>query len=95
MEITDELIEHLENLSKLKLKDSEKEKMKIDMNEILEYMKLLDEVDVSGYDPLFTPIEDPMTLREDKSDQQDFSQILRLVPHLKGDLVLIPSIYAK
>ncbi len=95
MEITDELIAHLEMLSKLKLKSSEIEKMKTDMNEILEYMKMLDEVDVNGYEPLFTPIEDPMTPREDKPEQQDPSQILKLVPHLKGDLVSIPSIYAK
>jgi aspartyl-tRNA(Asn)/glutamyl-tRNA(Gln) amidotransferase subunit C len=95
MEINDELIDHLENLSKLKLKSSEIEKMKTDMNEILEYMKLLDEVDVSGYGPIFTPMEDPMIPREDRSDQQDPSQILKLVPHLKDDLVLIPLIYAK
>lgn len=95
MEITDELIAHLETLSKLKLKSSEIEKMKTDMNAILEYMKMLDEVDVNGYEPLFTPVEDSMTPREDKPDQQDPSQILKLVPHLKDDLVLIPSIYAK
>lgn len=95
MEINDELIEHLENLSKLKLKSSEIEKMKTDMNSILEYMKLLDNVDVSGYDPLFTPIEVAMDPREDRSDQQESSRILKLVPHLKDDLVLIPSIYAK
>lgn len=95
MDINDELMEHLENLSKLKLKESEIEKMKIDMNEILEYMKLLDEANVEAYEPMITPIEEPMTPRKDTSYQQDPSKLLDLVPHLKDDLVLIPSIYAK
>ncbi len=95
MEITDELVEHLEKLSKLKLKVKEIEKMKKDMKEILEYMKLLDEVDVQGYSPLFTPIENPMKLRKDEFVAEDPSKILELVPRLKGDFVSVPSIYAK
>ncbi|BBJ27400.1 Asp-tRNA(Asn)/Glu-tRNA(Gln) amidotransferase subunit GatC [Athalassotoga saccharophila] len=95
MEITDELVEHLERLSKLKLREEEIEKMKKDMKEILEYMKLLDEVDVEGYSPLFTPIEDPMRLRKDEPVTEDPSKILELVPRLKGDFISVPSIYAK
>lgn len=95
MEITDELVDHLEKLSKLKLKNEEVEKMKKDMKEILEYMKLLDELDVKGYEPLFTPIEEPMKLRKDETAREDAKRILELVPRLRDNFVSVPSIYAK
>lgn len=95
MDINDELMEHLENLSKLKLEESEIEKMKIDMNEILQYMKLLDESNVEGYEPMFTPIEGHMTPRKDEPCQQNASKLLKIMPHLKNDFLVIPSIYAK
>ncbi len=95
MEITDELITHLENLSKLKLTDEEIQKMKVDMAALLEYMKMLDEVDVKGYDPLFTMVEDPMELRKDIAEVTDPSKIFEQFPQKKDNLVSVPSLYSK
>jgi aspartyl-tRNA(Asn)/glutamyl-tRNA(Gln) amidotransferase subunit C len=95
VKITNELIEHLEDLSKLELTDAEIEKMKIDMAEILEYMKMLDGIDVKGYNPAFTPIKASIELRKDLPHFEDPSRILELIPKMKDKLVSVPSIYAK
>jgi len=95
MEITDELVKHLENLAKLELKDDEVEKLKKDMENILEYMKLLDEVKVDEYEPMKSPIEESMRPREDVPLPFDPSKILKEAPRLEKNLIPVSSIHAK
>ncbi len=95
MQITDELVEHLETLAKLRLKDNEIERIKKDMTDILEYMKLLDEVDVSGYQAMTGPVESPLELREDRATKFDASKILKEAPKLENNLIPVSSIHAK
>lgn len=47
-----EQIEHLINLAKLDLSEREKEKLKADLSEILDYVEKLKEVDVSNVEPM-------------------------------------------
>ncbi len=95
MQINRELVRHLENLSKLRLKDDEIERIKKDMMDILEYMKLLDEVDVSGYQAMTSPIESPLKLREDRPIKFDASKILKEAPKLENNLIPVSSIHAQ
>ena len=95
MEINLELTEHLENLSKLRLRDDERERIERDMNDILEYMKMLDGVDVKGYGPMFTPIETELKLRDDTPRKNDPSAILSQAPKTEKRLISVPSIYVK
>lgn len=95
MEITNELIEHLENLAKIRLKVDEVNRIKKDMSNILEYMKMIDEVDVSGYEPMRSPIENPLELREDVPAKFDTSEIMKQIPKIKNGLIQVSSIHAK
>ncbi len=95
MEINLELVEHLESLSKLRLRDEERKRLEKDMSDILEYMKMLDSVDVSGYSSMFTPIENDLELRKDLPAKSDGSKILSQAPKLEKNLIAVPSIYAK
>lgn len=95
MQITLKLVEHLEKLAKLRLKDDEVERIKKDMADILEYMKLLDEVDVSGYQGMTSPIETSLELREDQAIKFDASKILKEAPRLENNLIRVSSIHAK
>ena len=52
MHIDKNLISKLENLSMLKLSDSEKEEVGKDLNEILSMIKKLEEYDTEGVEPL-------------------------------------------
>ena len=95
MEITNELIVHLERLAKIKLEEKEVEKIKKDMENILEYMKLLDEVDVQGFEPMRSPVEVKMEPRQDLPIPFDSSKILKEAPKLEDNLIPVSSIHAK
>lgn len=92
MEITNKLIKHLENLAKIQLKEEEVEKIKRDMANILEYMKMIDEVDVSKYDPMRSPLEESLRLREDVSKNSDAAEIMKQVPRIEDGLIRVSSI---
>ena len=48
MQITDELIDYIGDLSRLYLSDEEKEKAKADLSDILNYTEKLNELDTAG-----------------------------------------------
>ncbi len=52
MQITDELIVHLAELSRLKLKDTAKEKMKTELGIVVDYIEILKQLDTDGFEPL-------------------------------------------
>lgn len=95
MKINLDLTEHLEKLSKLRLRGGEREKIEKDMSDILEYMKMLDGVDVAGYNSMFTPIEGKLELRPDTPFKSDPSAILSQAPKKENGLISVPSIYVK
>lgn len=99
MKINDSILQHLENLSRVKIDDEERDGIKEDMNRILEYMKCLDEIDVESYDPMISPIEfsdvndSRSHLREDEivsgCSQQKF---LENAPSTQDGLIRVPEI---
>ncbi len=95
MKITDDLVEHLENLAKLKLKDEEVESLKKDMESILEYMRLLDDVNVEEYEAMRSPFEEEMKPRQDEVREFDASKVLKEAPNLQDGLIKVSSIHGK
>ncbi|HCZ05921.1 MAG TPA: Asp-tRNA(Asn)/Glu-tRNA(Gln) amidotransferase GatCAB subunit C [Thermotogae bacterium] len=71
MKINDDLFEKIERLAKLSLEPQEREELKKDLNEILAYMEMLDELNVSNVEPLYTPVESETSLREDQVKEFD------------------------
>ncbi len=69
MSLTQEQIEKLsKNLSKIKLED---EKLANDINEILKYIDLLNEVDTSWVAPTVSVVEKENILRDDVETQKE------------------------
>ena len=52
IEITDEIIDYIGILSKLELNDEEKHAAKRDMNNMLGYVDMLNELDTDGVEPM-------------------------------------------
>ncbi|MCD6267247.1 MAG: aspartyl/glutamyl-tRNA(Asn/Gln) amidotransferase subunit C [Thermotoga sp. 4484_232] len=73
VKVTKDLVRHLENLARLELTEEQRERIMKDMEEILGYMEMLDEVDVSDVEPMYTPVEDPVLLR--KGEPRVFERI--------------------
>ena len=86
MNITDELIEYIGELSRLELSEEEKEGRKKDLTDILNYMDKLNELDTKGVDEMTHPFHDTNRFREDIVTNQDRREdMLRNAPDKKGD----------
>lgn len=95
VKITDELIEHLGKLAKLRLKREEIESLKVDMESILEYMKLLDDVDAKRYEAMRGPFEEEMKPRKDEVRPFEASKVLKGAPNLQDNLIKVSSIHGQ
>ena len=65
MKITDEVVDKVAGLAKLEFKGNEKEAIKKDMERILTFMDLLNEVDTTDVEPLKYVTEGILDLRAD------------------------------
>lgn len=66
MEVTDDLIDHLAGLSKLKFSVEEKAELKTDLHKMISFVQKLQELDTTGIEPLTHMGATMNALREDK-----------------------------
>ena len=92
MKVTEELIIHLQELAKIGLKEEEKEKLKEDLQKILDYMGMLDEISVEGVKPMYTPIEGSAPLRKDVEGVFESEGIRKNFPEREGNNLIVPPI---
>ena len=92
IEITKDLLKHLEDLSRLELSEGERENLAKSIQEILDYMKLLDEVDVSDVEIMYTPIESNAPLRKDEVRKFPSEKIIKNFPEKEKNQAKVPPI---
>lgn len=66
MHISDQLVEHIAELSKLKLDKNSREKMKTELEAVVGYMDVLNSLDTTGVEPLSHIANITNVLREDE-----------------------------
>ena len=85
MQITDDLIEYIGDLSRLYLSDEEKERAKKDLSDILDYTEKLNELDPEGAEEMSHPFEAVNCLREDEvTNGDDRENLLSNAPERKN-----------
>ena len=92
MDITRELMDYLEELSRLRLSEEEKTRVQKDLNSILKFMDKLGELDTSGVEPSSHAIPMVNVYREDvvtNTDEQDY--ILANAPDRKDGAFRVPK----
>lgn len=90
--ITDETIEYVGILAKLKLNKREKEKAKSDMGKMLDYIDKLNELDTSGVEPLMHVFPVENVFRDDVvSNDNDSEAILSNAPKMKDGAFVVPK----
>jgi len=95
IKIDEDLIRHLENLARLQLTEEQRRSIEKDMREILAYMELLNEVDVSQVEPMYTPIESNAELRADEVKFfEDVEAIRSNFPKRRDGHIVVPGIHA-
>ena len=90
--ISDETIEYVGILAKLELSDDEKEQAKKDMGEMLDYIDKLNELDITGVEPMSHVFPVNNVFREDVVENGDGrEQTLANAPEEKDDAFVVPK----
>ena len=96
MEVNNKLIQDIAKLSKLKFDDSAEEKMKADLEKMLDFVDKLNEIDTKGVDPLIYMSEEVNVLREDKvTDETSQEDALKNAPEKDSDYFKVPTVLKK
>ena len=93
MQINDSLFSKLENLAKLDFKPHERDRLKQDLENILQMVKKLESVDTEGIAPLVYLNETASTTRPDYIDGQlKKDEALSNAPEHNDDFITIPKV---
>lgn len=93
MKIDKQLISELENLTRLELSETEREKIAADLTQILDMVEKLNEVDTEGVEPLVYVSGETNVLRPDEvKDQLDRKTALRDAPMSDGVYFMVPKV---
>ena len=91
MKIDVKVIEKLENLSMLEVED--KEKMAKDLEEIVNFVEMLNELDTQGIEPSFRVLDITTPLREDIPVKSEIiKDVLAHAPKAKNGYFIVPKI---
>jgi aspartyl-tRNA(Asn)/glutamyl-tRNA(Gln) amidotransferase subunit C len=96
MKIDDTIVDKVAGLAKLEFVGEEKEAIKKDMERILTFMDLLNEVDTEGVEPLKYVTEGTQNLRADKSSTMISKvEALENAPSKDSDYFKVPKVLNK
>lgn len=92
--ITDETMEYVAILAKLALSEEEKQKVKLDMGKMLDYIDKMGELDTSVTEPMAHVFPVQNVFREDvvtNGDSRD--EILKNAPGVKDGMFMAPRTF--
>ena len=92
MQIDDKLIAYLENLSRIRLSEDEKQTAGENLGEILNYIQKLNELDTEGVEAVSHPFPFTNSFREDQVEESfDRDLILQNAPEQKDGCFKAPK----
>ena len=93
MKVTRGTIEHVANLARLNFSEEEKEKLTLEMENIISYVDKLNELDTSKVKPMEHVIPIKNVLREDKAEESyDREKILANAPSSEDGCFKVPKV---
>ena len=96
MEVTDKLIEDLALLSRLHFSDTEKESIKKELKQMIEFVDKLGEVEVEGIEPLMHMSDATNRLREDEvKGSVSREEAMKNAPESDGIYFRVPKVINK
>ncbi len=91
MKITEELVDYVSELSRLKLPEGEKAAMAAELEKIVDYMDVLSGLDTTGVEPLSHVFPVKNVLRADQvAPSCDREALLAGAPASDGEAFLVP-----
>jgi aspartyl-tRNA(Asn)/glutamyl-tRNA(Gln) amidotransferase subunit C len=93
MAVTRKEVEHIAELARLQLNESELEEYTLQLNKILEYVEKLNELDTENIKPLSHPVEGENVFREDiVHPSVDREDALKNAPSKNDEFFKVPKV---
>jgi aspartyl-tRNA(Asn)/glutamyl-tRNA(Gln) amidotransferase subunit C len=93
MTISKEEVARVAHLARLEIGESDLQRFAGQLTDILQYMDILNEVDTSSIDPLYSPVEHDTPYREDKArSEYSREEVLRNAPDSDGEYFIVPKV---
>lgn len=95
-QISDEILDHIAELAKLELTESDREAVKADMGRMLQYFQEMNRLDTTTTEPLTHLFPPRNVFREDKvCNGDDSDNILKNAPLVKDDMFVAPPSFVR
>jgi len=96
MEVNDEMVDKLANLSRLQFNDTEKQSIKKDLQKMIQFVEKLNELDTTGIEPLLHMSDGVNVLREDEVQGSiERKEALKNAPEQDGVFFKVPKVIKK
>ena len=93
MSVTEKDVRYMADLARLQLAEDEVRSFAQDMNKILDYMEMLDELDTSDVEPLEHVIDLESRLRKDEAKEPlSHEDALKNAPDADSDYFRVPKV---
>lgn len=93
MSVTEKDVRYMADLARLQLAEDEVKSFAQDMNKILDYMEMLDELDTSDVEPLEHVIDLESRLRKDEAKEPlSHEDALKNAPDADSDYFRVPKV---
>lgn len=93
MALSREEVLKIAKLSKLKFKEEEIEKFQVELNDILKYIDILDEVDTQNIEPLMYVNHDVNNFREKENlESLSLDKVLLNAPESAENTIVVPKV---
>ena len=93
MKIDTREVAHVATLSRLELDEATLNEYRGQLDAILDYMETLGEVDTTGVEPIYSPVEHHTVLREDTAaDEFAREEVLGNAPDTDGAYFKVPKV---
>jgi len=89
-------IKHIAKLAHLELSEEELKGIEKDLSDILHYINVLEEVDISGVEPCFYVATQKNVMRKDKAEQcpkEVVKTLLDEAPQKEGRHIKVPPVF--
>jgi aspartyl-tRNA(Asn)/glutamyl-tRNA(Gln) amidotransferase subunit C len=92
MEITEDLVSYVAELSRIKLDEQQTSKMQKEIGALVEYMEILNTLDTSDIEPISHVFDVKNVLRKDEvRESYDRSELLKNAPDHTEESLIVPK----
>jgi len=93
MSVDHDTVKRIARLARIAVSDAEAEALRGDLNAILAFVEQLDEVDVTGVEPMTAVVAMRMKMREDVvNDGGNAAMVVANAPERAADLFAVPKV---